>query len=171
MLAIVSKKAVVLYLAASCTWMTDMPISPQKFREIVFQLLYSHDFGGSEEVGEMLMAQLAVTKRIVREADLAKEKILEKKDKLDEIIRFNSTSYDFERIPRVERNILRLSIYELMFSTDIPPKVAIAEAIRLSRKFATVEAATFINAVLDTVYKKIAVENPSLEVQENSPLA
>ncbi len=64
-----------------------MPISPQKFREIVFQLLYSDDFGGSSEVAEMLMAQLAVTKRIVREACAVKDKIVEKKDEIDVLIR------------------------------------------------------------------------------------
>lgn len=142
-----------------------MPISPQKFREIVFQLLYSDDFGGGEEVVEMLMAQLAVTKRIVREACVTKEKILEKKGEIDEVIRKNSEAYDFERIPRVERNVLRLGLYELLFSSDIPPKVAIAEAIRLSRKFATAEAATFVNAVLDAIYKKIATENLTSEAE------
>lgn len=135
-----------------------MSISPQKFREIVFQLLYSDDFGGSEEVVGMLMAQLAVTKKIVREALGTLEKILEKKEEIDIIIRSNSEAYDFERIPRVERNVLRLSIYEMLFSSGIPPKVSIAEAIRLSRKFATAEAATFVNAVLDAIYKKIAPE-------------
>ena len=137
-----------------------MPIPPQKFREIVFQLLYSDDFGGSEEVMEMLMAQLSVTKRIVREASLLMDKILEKKGEIDEIIRGNSESYDFERIPRVERNVLRLSLYELLFATGIPPKVAIAEAIRLTRKFATAESAKFVNAILDAVYKKNTIENP-----------
>jgi N utilization substance protein B len=145
----------------------DMPISPQKFREIVFQLLYSDDFGGSADVIEMLMAQLAVTKRIVREASIFKDKILGKKAEIDEAIRTHSAAYEFERIPRVERNVLRLSIYELLFSSDIPPKVAIAEAIRLARKFATSEAATFVNAVLDSIYKKIPNVNSSSEVQEH----
>ncbi len=132
-----------------------MPISPQKFREIVFQLLYSDDFGGCAEVAEMLMAQLCVTKKIVREAYEIKEKILEKKKQIDELICKHSESYNFERIPRIERNVIRLGSYELLFSSDVPPKVAIAEAIRLTRKFATPEAATFVNAVLDSIYKQL----------------
>lgn len=59
-----------------------MPISPQKNREILFLLLYSDDFGGGEDVTDIVMAQLAVTKRIVREAYLQKEKIVEKKKRL-----------------------------------------------------------------------------------------
>ena len=132
-----------------------MAISPQKFREVVFQLLYSDDFGGCAEVAEMLMAQLAITKKIVRNAGEIKEKILEKKKQLDELICRHSESYDFERIPRIERNVIRLGAYEILFSSDVPPKVAIAEAIRLTRKFATPEAATFVNAILDSIYKCI----------------
>ena len=136
-----------------------MPLSPQKFREIVFQLIYSQDFGGDADIVEMLMGQLAVTKRVVREAIALKDKIFEKKKEIDEVVRSHSESYDFERIPRVERNVIRLGVYELLFSKDVPPKVAIAEAIRLSRKFATPEAATFVNAILDSVFKQIAIDN------------
>ena len=132
-----------------------MPFSPQKFREIVFQLLYSDDFGGCPEVAEMIMAQLSVTKKIVREAGAVKDKILEKKAEIDALIRKHSESYEFERIPRIERNVIRLGAYELLFSTGVPPKVAIAEAIRLTRKFATPEAATFVNAVLDSLFKQL----------------
>lgn len=69
----------------------------------------------------------------------------------------HSTSYEFERIPRIERNVLRLGVYEIMYDSDIPPKVAIAEAIRLTRKFATPESATFVNAILDSILKSIHV--------------
>ena len=135
-----------------------MPISPQKFREVVFQLLYSDDFGGCAEVAEMLMAQLSVTKKIVREASELKEQILGKKEQIDGLIRKYSESYDFERIPRIERNVIRLGTYELFFSPDTPPKVVIAEAIRLTRKFATPEAAAFVNAVLDSMFKQIKID-------------
>jgi N utilization substance protein B len=137
-----------------------MPFSPQKFREIIFQLLYSEDFGGDADVVEMLMAQLAVSKRVVREASAVSAQILAKKGALDEVVRVHSQQYDFERIPRIERNAIRLGIYELLYSKEVPPKVAIAEAIRITRKFATAEAATFVNAILDSVYKQIANERP-----------
>ncbi len=136
-----------------------MPLSPQKFREIVFQLIYSDDFGGDADIVEMLMAQLAVTKRVVREACVLKDKIIDKKKEIDAVIRIHCESYEFERIPRIERNVIRLGVYELIYSKDVPPKVAIAEAIRLSRKFATPEAATFVNAILDSVYKQLATSN------------
>jgi N utilization substance protein B len=147
-----------------------MPLSPQKFREIVFQLIYSEDFGGDADLVEMLMAQLAVTKRSIREASVLKDKILEKKQEIDAVIRIHSQSYDFERIPRIERNVIRLGVYELIFSREVPPKVAIAEAIRLSRKFATPEAATFVNAILDSVFKdRLEISVPPIE-EKDDPL-
>jgi len=139
-----------------------MALSPQKFREIVLQLLYCDDFGGNVEVQEMLMAQLAVTKRTVREANLLQEKVVLKKKEIDEVIQENVEAYELKRIPRVEKNILRLSIYELLFASDVPPKVVIAEAIRLCRKFASAEAASFVNAILDAIYKKREMRDASL---------
>ncbi len=137
-----------------------MPLSPQKFREIVFQLVYSEDFGGDGEIVEMLMAQLAVTKRVVREASVFSAKVVQKKKSLDEVVRVHSEQYDLERIPRIERNAIRLGLYELLYCPDLPPKVAIAEAIRITRKFATAEAANFVNAILDSVYKLLAKDTP-----------
>ncbi len=137
-----------------------MALAPQKFREIVFQLIYSDDFGSDGDVDQMLMAQLVVTKRVLREAGLVKDKIIEQKSAIDAVIRIHTKAYEFDRIPRIERNVIRLGIYELLFSKEIPPKVAIAEAIRLSRKFATPEAATFVNAILDSVYKQISPQTP-----------
>jgi transcription antitermination protein NusB len=133
-----------------------MPLSLQKFREVVFHLLYSFDFGGcgEAEIAPLIMQQLVVTKSSVRKARDILDKILEKQSLIDSLIKEMSREYDFERIPRIERAILRLGIYELLFSTTAPPKVAIAEAIRLSRKFATPESATFVNAILDALYQK-----------------
>jgi N utilization substance protein B len=64
-----------------------------------------------------------------------------------------SKEYELNRIPRVERNLLRLGAYEICYS-DVPPKVAINEAVRLTKKFATDESGNFINAILDAIFKK-----------------
>jgi N utilization substance protein B len=132
-----------------------MPISPQKQRELVFLLVYSDDFNSADEADmtKLLMHELEVTKKVMREAHVEKVKIQEKLAELDEKIAQHSKAYEFERIPRVERNILRLAAYELLYSKSVPPKVAIAEAIRLSRKFSTAESAGFVNAILDAIYQ------------------
>ena len=131
-----------------------MAFSQQKMREIVFQLLYSWDFayGAEADMTDMIMRQLAVTKKVVRNAMEQVQLIRERRDEIDQLISGMSKSYDFPRIPRIERNVLRLGVFELFFTDGIPPKVAISEAIRLCRKFATPEAASFINAILDALY-------------------
>lgn len=132
-----------------------MAIPQQKFREVVFQMLYSTDIAQANEhdMIELLMEELSVTKKVVRDAQGRVRQIAEKQAEIDALIARASLSYAFERIQTVERSILRLGIFELLFDDAIPPKVAIAEAVRLARKFATPESAMFVNAVLDNLYK------------------
>lgn len=133
-----------------------MALPQQKFREIVFQLLYSQDFTNleEEEVIPFLMHELSVPKSALRLAWERRAQIGEKREEIDKLIEGASVAYAFERIPGVERNILRLGVFELLHDPAIPPKVAIAEAIRLARKFATPQGATFVNAILDALYQE-----------------
>ena len=131
-----------------------MALPPQKFREIVFQILFSRDFG-AESQGEIipfLMEELKVTKRTMVEAEERANQVLRLGSEIDEKLAPLSTEYAFDRISRVEKSILRLGVFEILHDASIPPKVAIAEAIRLCRKFATPESAHFVNAILDAVY-------------------
>lgn len=132
-----------------------MALSNQKFREIVLQLLYSQEIAQSDDalMLELMMAELAVSKKNVRLAQERTHKIKKLLPKIDQLITSVSTSYDFDRIQVVTKNILRLGVYELIFDEEIPQKVAIAEAIRLSRKFNTPESASFVNALLDNLYQ------------------
>lgn len=132
-----------------------MPVPMQKFREAVFQMLYSYDIGGSEEedIIELLMKELAISKKVLLDAQERVLLIRTHLQKIDKMIANTSQSYAFDRIQSVERNILRLGIYELFYDNTIPAKVALAEAMRLTRKFGTREAASFVNAILDNVYK------------------
>ena len=128
-----------------------MAFPRQKFREIVLQLLSCDSCMdvGENEVIAFIMKLLLVTKKIVKEAMAYKEKIKEQLSQIDQRIQKTSISYSFERISFVELNILRLGIYEMIFEEDIPSKVAIAEAIRLCRKFSTPQSANFVNAIMD----------------------
>src|SRR5262249_26579757 len=116
-------------------------------------LLYSADFGGDEESVALIMQQLAVTRGEVRKAKEQAQAVYAKQAEIDQLIKEQSREYDFNRIGRVERTILRLCSFEMLFGA-VPPKVAIAEAIRLSRKFAAPESAAFVNAVLHHIYEQ-----------------
>jgi N utilization substance protein B len=133
-----------------------MPLPPQKFREAVLQILYSYDFESSaEEIIPFMMQELKTTRKAMFEAEARVKQILEKAPEIDGKISLASTEYTFDRISRVERTILRLSLFELLFDKNIPSKVVIAEAIRLCRKFGTPESSQFVNAILDGVYKSL----------------
>ena len=133
-------------------------LPPQKNREILFHLLYSADFTPSEtgELFPLLMEHHKVSKKTLFTAQAAVTTLTSHLSDIDKLIRETAKDYEFDRIPKVEKNILRLGIYELCFSKEIPPKVAISEAMRLTRKFATAESAHFVNAILDALYKRDA---------------
>jgi len=77
--------------------------------------------------------------------------VVEKLAVLDEKISQYAQNWCLERMAVVDRNILRLGAYELMFRRDIPVKVAINEAIELSKKYSTLEAGKFVNGILDKI--------------------
>lgn len=131
-----------------------MGLQIQKFREIVFHLLYTNDFEAlSEDVVPFLMQHHKVTKKSLFKAQDVVNELKKYLEEIDRSIAACSQEYEFDRIPRVEKNLLRLGIFEMNYAKEVPPKVAISEAIRLARKFATAESARFVNGILDTIYK------------------
>jgi transcription antitermination protein NusB len=70
---------------------------------------------------------------------------------VDERIRRYAENYDFRRISAVDRNILRLAIYEMLHRDDIPPVVSINEAIELAKMFGGTDSGRFVNGILDRV--------------------
>jgi len=70
---------------------------------------------------------------------------------IDEKIAGYATNWQLKRMAVVDRNILRMGAYELLFCNDIPPKVAINEAVELAKRYSGVEAGKFVNAILDKI--------------------
>ena len=79
--------------------------------------------------------------------------IAEKKDELDEVIKNKLKNWNFERVAIIDRNILRMGVYEIMFRDDIPDSVSINEAIEIAKKYGDQESSRFINGILDKVAK------------------
>jgi len=75
---------------------------------------------------------------------------------IDALIERFSQNWKISRMPRVDRNILRVAVYELLHCHDIPPKVSINEAIDIAKRFGTEDSGAFINGILDSV--RIALE-------------
>ena len=123
-------------------------MDPRKYREAVFQICFALEMG-AEDIALLISKELKISKTNAKLASLRAQQVMEKQEELDALISQTSTEYPFVRIPKTELTILRLGAYELLFDDAIPPKVAISEAIRLCRKFATPEGALFVNAILD----------------------
>jgi transcription antitermination factor NusB len=70
---------------------------------------------------------------------------------IDSKISQYATNWQLERMAVVDRNVLRLSCFELLFRDDIPPKVSINEAVELAKKYSDPEAGKFVNAILDKI--------------------
>ena len=70
---------------------------------------------------------------------------------IDDVIMANSIDWPIERMPRVDRNLLRIGIFELLWSDDVPDKVAVAESVGLAREYSTDESPKFVNGVLAQV--------------------
>jgi N utilization substance protein B len=77
--------------------------------------------------------------------------VLENREKIDEEIRKYAQNWDMRRMAVVDRNILRLAIYEMLFRDDIPPVVSINEAVDIAKKFSTEDSGKFVNGLLDRV--------------------
>jgi len=82
--------------------------------------------------------------------------IVENKDKIDTIIQQHSTNWSFSRIAIIDRNLLRIAVYEIMFLDDIPAVVSIDEAVDIAKKYSTPDSGKFVNGVLDKIKQEFA---------------
>ncbi|MCA9376163.1 MAG: transcription antitermination factor NusB [Candidatus Doudnabacteria bacterium] len=129
-------------------------------RTITMQSLYEWDFYGrdTERLPEFAAKNLDEFARGAEEADYVAntlEGVLEHIEDIDEVITKSAPEWPLDQITMVDRNILRLGIYELVYNDDIPPKVAINEAINLGKTFGGKSSGRFINGVLGTVYREL----------------
>jgi len=72
---------------------------------------------------------------------------------IDPLLRRHATHWTLERMAIVDRNILRLGVYELLYETETPPKVVINEAVDLAKRFGAADSGKFVNGVLDSIHK------------------
>ena len=108
-------------------------------KTLVEQFL-EEETSGQEEV-------LAFSKRLVYGVE-------EHLAQIDQYIMKYSTNWEFHRMAIIDRNILRLGIFELFFTPDVPPKVSINEAVELAKKYGDIESSKFVNGILDQIHKK-----------------
>jgi N utilization substance protein B len=124
-------------------------------RETAVQLLFHWDLNVRqplEETGLHEFWQLRTANQATKEFAIRVVKgVIAEQVVIDEKISRYTANYELKRISAVDRNILRVAIYEMLFCNDVPPIVAINEAIDIAKKFGTEESGKFVNGVLDRV--------------------
>ena len=88
-------------------------------------------------------------------------------DRIDEFIRKACEHWRIDRITYVDKGVLRIGVFEMIFSADVPPKVAIDEAIEMGKKYGSEESREFINGVLDRILKDFYKEDPDNTMGKN----
>ena len=125
----------------------------RKARTLVLQALYEVDSTGHEP--EEVVSHLLVEEGLSEEnANFTRELVsgvIQNKEKIDDYIQSFAPAWPVEQIPVVDRNILRLAIFEILINNKVPVKVAINEAVEIAKTFGSDNSAKFVNGVLGSV--------------------
>jgi N utilization substance protein B len=131
-------------------------------RSLALQSLFTWDFRGQKkgelpDIAAYVVKEFAPGMEDTSFIDTMLYGVLKHQTAIDKLIVASAPDWPLEQITTVDRNVLRLGIYELKFAeaADVPPKVAINEAIELAKTFGGASSGKFVNGVLGTIYKKM----------------
>ncbi len=140
-------------------------------RELALQFLYQLDLRGPELIEEA--RTFIASEEQDREARAFAQRLVhgvhEHWDELNGTIRAVAQNWEIGRMAVVDRNVLRLSTFELLHCKDIPPKVAINEAIELGKRFSTSNSGAFINGILDKIKSQSEAAPPEGALAPEAP--
>ena len=128
----------------------------RKARELALQMLFQHDMSGNTpDTIISTFEELQKSKANTRDfATKIFKGTVDHLPKIDEMITAQADNWRLSRMAVVDRNIIRMSIYELMHESDTPRLVVIDEAIEIGKKFGTQKSSQFINGILDGILKR-----------------
>jgi transcription antitermination protein NusB len=130
-------------------------------RTVILQTLYEWDFyGRKKDVTVILERDLAEFAPGIDEPEFAwkiLKGVVEHLKQIDNVITKAAPEWPLDKIAIIDRNILRIGLYELLYADpeEVPPKVAINEAIELAKNYGGPNAARFVNGVLGTIYREV----------------
>lgn len=129
----------------------------RKAREVTLQVLYALDVNGIElrESIALFWANFDAPEEVRPFSSLLIEGAWNNREQIDKLIGGSSENWTLSRMSRVDKSILRMAVYELLFCRDIPPKVTLNEAIDLGKVYGSENSGAFINGILDDLYGKL----------------
>tara|TARA_B100000315_G_C14091056_1_gene369246 strand:- start:50 stop:493 length:444 start_codon:yes stop_codon:yes gene_type:complete len=138
------------------------PQQKRKARIITLQVNYAQEFQGSEmdaTFDNMLDPDDMPEADVINYSKHLCSLTIQHLHEMDEIIKKRSKNWDLERITIIDRLILRISLSEMLYEDEVPPKVSITEGVEIAKQFSTSESSSFINGILDAVYNDIVKRN------------
>lgn len=126
-------------------------------RELALQALYQADARGEEEhdaILEFIEREAGGDEEVETFARRLFLGTMEMRPSIDEIIGAAAQNWHLRRMALVDRNVLRMAVYEMMYVADIPPKVSINEAIEMGKRYSTQQSGSFINGILDRIRRE-----------------
>ncbi len=114
---------------------------------------YSQELAGRKGIRKSPDLEMMELEQAFAYAQTLVKGTLEHREEIDDIIRRQAEHWRLERMPAVDRNILRLAVFEFLYETDVPQLVVLDEAIELAKEFGTEQSGRFVNGVLDGILK------------------
>jgi N utilization substance protein B len=125
-------------------------------RERALQCLYSIEIGGhSEETGATAFCEQFPEEKASPYFFRLVQGVMNHREELDAYISRFSEHWRLERMAAIDRVILRLAVFELLYSPEVPPKVAVNEAVEMGKRFGSENSGAFINGILDSFLKTV----------------
>lgn len=132
-------------------------VGRRKTREKIIQFLFQTDFN-PEPIEQALLdfwSQNKLSKKEMIFAEKMINGVLEKKEFLDTKLSIYLKNWNSDRLGSIDRVVLRLALYEMMFCDDIPPIVAINEAVHFAKDLSSFQSGRFVNGILDKIRKEL----------------
>lgn len=130
-------------------------------RELALRALYLLDVRGVSAKGDIpgFLLTESTDSEVINFAQELIDGCVEKKKEIDEKISTVAENWQVYRMAVIDRNVLRIGTYELLYMEDIPPKVTINEAIDLAKRYSTAESGAFVNGILDKLRSQLRKDN------------
>lgn len=142
-----------------------------KAREIALQALYQYDVqseagGLTPDEIEAFVQESTDDPQVRDYARLLIDGTLSILDEIDGRIVVTARNWRIQRMAPVDRCILRIALFEILESAETPPKVAMNEAIELAKKYSTEQSGSFVNGILDRIYRELGSDGPAEPTKE-----
>ena len=133
----------------------------RKSRELALQALYQMEITAAhpEQALDSLRESFEASRAAVDFARTLVRGVVARRDEIDELIAAAAEHWRFERLSRIDVNVIRIAVHEMTDEPRLPVEIAINEAIEVARRYGTLESPTFVNGVLDQVAGRLGLKS------------